>query len=582
MKYIVVLICTLLIVTAVPVTGQIKEIFIGENNDFSENTDAIISPLSDDRWTKTFGGKDYDIGRSVQQISDNGYITVGSAESYGVDDVDLISDIDSISTNTFSYDYHVVEEINQNLIAPLDFEWNPDVNLGYIDTSSFFSTSEIVDFTSCAWGLTTADFDDDANTDFAALYTQPEGFRISIFYNKGNLEFMQDEVHSFSYWHPCLSDLDSGDYDNDGDIDLLFTYSEYIWYNGWAVNVNGTGKILFNNGDNEFENEKQVFWHGPGTPFDPENRINPQLTSADYDMDGDIDFLVGDNSGKVEFYKNDGAANFTSVGIIHDFGHVSWGVSSADYDNDGDIDFLVAAETEIGSFSGHVYLKRNQWIESNFSYCFDPGSGEIIADLPQQAGPSSGLGTGTLVSLDYNDDGNKDFFFASGHHAFLYIQKGDIFQPFYVCRFPKGAEGYAESLQQGGVSVGDFNNDGLDDVITGGTQGTIRLFINNYVLIDIVHPEDRWLYVFGKKKFHLKYPGQKIVIGKITVVAEELEPLQKVEFYLDGKLVYTDNEYPYEWIWNRFSFGRHTVTAVAHDADGNYGGEDKITVWKFL
>jgi len=238
---------------------------------------------------------------------------------YDYDDVDLISDIDSISTNTFSYDYHVVEEINQNLIAPLDFEWNPDVNLGDIDTS-FFSTSEIVDFTSCAWGLTTADFDDDANTDFAGLYAQPEGFRISIFYNKGNLEFMQDEVYSFSYWHPSLSDLDSGDYDNDGDIDLLFAYSEYIWYNGWAVNVNGTGKILFNNGDNEFENEKQVFWHGPGIPYDPENRINPQLTSADYDMDGDVDFLVGDNSGKVEFYKNDGAANFTSVGILYDFG----------------------------------------------------------------------------------------------------------------------------------------------------------------------------------------------------------------------------------------------------------------------
>ena len=449
--------------------------------------------------------------------------------------------------------------------------------IGNMDTS-FFTISEIADFTSCAWGLTSADFNDDDLLDFAASYAIPSGFRISIFYNNGDLEFIQDEVYSFSYWHPSLTDLDSGDYDNDGDIDLLFTHSEYIWYQGLAVNVNGTGKILFNDGDNEFVNEKQVFWHGPGIPYDPENRINPQITSADYDKDGDIDFLVGDNSGKVEFYKNDGAANFTRMGTIYDFGHVSWGLASADFNNDSWMDFIVAAEKKIGD-KGHIYLKLN----NQNSSCFDHTMGEIIADLPPEAaGLPSGLWFGTLVSLDYNDDGNKDFFFASRDHAFLYIQKGDIFQPFYVCRFPRGDNGYPESLQEGGVSVGDFNNDGPDDVITGGVQGTIRLFINNCVLIDIVHPEDRWLYVFGEKKFHLKNPGQKIVIGKITVVAEELEPLQKVEFYLNGKLMYTDNEYPYEWVWNRFSFGRHTVTAVAHDADGNYGGEDKITVWKFL
>ncbi len=88
-KIVGILVCMLLIVTAVPVTGQIKEIFIGENNDFSENTDAIISPLSDDRWTKTFGGKDYDIGRSIQQTSDNGYIIVGSTKTYGVGDADI-------------------------------------------------------------------------------------------------------------------------------------------------------------------------------------------------------------------------------------------------------------------------------------------------------------------------------------------------------------------------------------------------------------------------------------------------------------------------------------------------------------
>jgi len=449
--------------------------------------------------------------------------------------------------------------------------------VGNMDTS-FFTISEIADFTSCAWGLTSADFNDDGLLDFAASYAISSGFRISIFYNNGDLEFIQDEVYSFSYWHPSLSDLDSGDYDTDGDIDLLFTYSEYIWYQGLAVNVNGTGKILFNSGNNYFENEKQVFWHGPGVPYDPENRINPQITSADYDKDGDIDFLVGDNSGKVEFYKNNGTANFTRVGTIYDFGHVSWGLTSADFDNDNWIDFIVAAEKKSGD-KGHIYLKLN----NQNSNCFDHTMGEIIADLPPQADSSScGHGFGTLVSLDYNDDGNKDFFFASGYHAFLYIQKSDVFQSFYVCRFPKSDEGYAESLNQGGVSVGDFNNDGLNDVITGGVQGTIRLFINNCVLLDIVHPEDRWLYVFGEKKFHLKNPGQKIVIGSIIVKVEELEPLQKVEFYLNNKLVYTDESDPFEWNWKRFSFGEYKVSAIAYDSEGVYGGEDMIKVWKFL
>ena len=40
------------------------------------------------------------------------------------------------------------------------------------------------------------------------------------------------------------------------------------------------------------------------------------------------------------------------------------------------------------------------------------------------------------------------------------------------------SERYAEDLSRGGLDVGDFNNDGLDDFITGGCQGVVRLFIN--------------------------------------------------------------------------------------------------------
>ena len=83
-KIIGIIICMLLIITSIPVVGLVNETSI------SEDTNNKINPSSnDDKWMKTFGGKEQDFGSSVQQTSDGGYIVFGVTESYGAGSEDF-------------------------------------------------------------------------------------------------------------------------------------------------------------------------------------------------------------------------------------------------------------------------------------------------------------------------------------------------------------------------------------------------------------------------------------------------------------------------------------------------------------
>jgi len=392
----------------------------------------------------------------------------------------------------------------------------------------WFNVSDIKDLGQTAYGCTSNDFNNDGYLDFAVSHaTRPFSYAtISIFFNIG-LNFTQMDVYTFNKY---IIDLDSGDYDNDGDIDLIFTYCEQ---NG-SYNVYGITSMLYNDGNNNFNNETVIAWRGSGVPKDPEGRINPQVTSADYDNDGDIDLLIGDNSGKVELYLNDGSGNFTSAGVIYDFGSLSWGLTSADVDGDNNIDFFVTAIDKENH--GHVYLKKNNGLPN----CFDNNEGDMILNFTSPGA--------SIQAFDFDEDGNIEFLLGVWGSIYLcYNNNGDYVQV-YLGRL-LDQEGYSDSLRLGGITVGDYNNDSLTDFVTGGVQGVVRLFVRKPgPWIFITRPKQDSYYLFDQEfsDSTLVYPG---IVGKITIGTLACPEITMVKFFINNRLRAIDITSPFNWIW---------------------------------
>jgi hypothetical protein len=441
-------------------------------------------------------------------------------------------------------------------------------------TAPFFKVYKLKDFGNSAYGLDVTDFNKDGFLDFISSWSTSTGdyqASISIFYRISKRSF---NVKDIKKYNNEIEDLDAIDLNNDGEVDIFCSRVLDGLNNEYSIN------IIYNE-DGSFKQEAEIAHFNRSNG----NWINIHTATADFDKDGDTDFIVGANCGKVKLFKNDGNGNFTDEGIIFDYGDASWGLDTGDFNNDGYPDFIVCARTNKDEYpfndEGHIYIKFNDQTNSCFN---NSNPGKLLTSLPFESDDTIGKFVfGSIAVLDYNNDNLLDVVYGGDYKIFMLIQQNNgTFKPFYTLGLRDREYTWTDHLAEGGFAVGDFNYDGYDDVLVGGTNGTVRLLINNQTFISIVKPVDRYRYVFGEPKFHLKYPGMKVIIGDIEVIAEGLKPLSRVDFYLNNNLIYSDTTKPYTWNWKSFAFGKCQVTAIAYDTLGEFAGKDLITAWKFL
>lgn len=207
-----------------------------------------------------------------------------------------------------------------------------------------------------SFSSTFGDYDNDGDIDlFVANYSDTAN---RLYKNTGNGHFVLVE-NIVSDDRGSTLGGSWGDFDNDGDLDLLVANAPF-WLPGTS-NFYGHNRLFRNDGDDEF-NEVIV----PGmSDHQDRYRTTSSAMWVDVDNDGWIDIYTTNATGPNHFYKNNHGV-FTEVrqDVTPDIPHTRTGGQAwGDFDNDGDLDLYtlgVAGHSNMifrNNTRSHAWLK---------------------------------------------------------------------------------------------------------------------------------------------------------------------------------------------------------------------------------
>ncbi|HET6882314.1 MAG TPA: CRTAC1 family protein [Pirellulales bacterium] len=315
------------------------------------------------------------------------------------------------------------------------------------------------------------DYDNDGDQD---LYvTSTRGGNV-LFENQGGGRF-EDVTEAAGA--ACLAHSQSAaffDYDNDGLLDLFvtntarWTSDEYdhitkhylgpafLWENVDPSRDLEENLLLRNNGDGTFSNHtREAGLIGEGWSGD--------VAIFDFDEDGDLDIFVTNMFGLSHLYANDGQGHFQDVTretlLVTSYGAI--GCKAFDYDNDGRLDLFVAD------------MHSDMWMEFDEESLIEPRRkyrfllGNKVELNRQLLGEEAKWVTRLGIDYRLMRFGNT-LFHQEGNGRFAEVSD----------------EAGMETFWPWGVAVGDFDNDGEEDVFLPSGMGYPFFYHPSYLMMN--------------------------------------------------------------------------------------------------